>query len=242
LNRAAVLLAQAPPNASLFSAVDDALALDYLVQIWGLNPTAAIVSTTHAEDAAQAGRPLLATWDAAPTLLAELNPQFPAPLHTVSADWVQIAPSNVATASLTATPPQPHTLIEGQLLLADYTSLAAPTGEPVTTATPALDVWLRWLLPTGHWPDDVAISLRPTLGDRYLLDPERPGQIIQVDAAAPMHGLLERAVDPTQPIDAYRLPLPAPIASAADGIALLVYRLSDPGLAPLAEVRLPLKP
>jgi hypothetical protein len=238
LDHAALLLAQTPPNASLFSAVDDALALDYLINIWGLNPTAAIVSTTHAEDAAQAGRPLLATWDAAPTLLAELNPGFPAPLHTVSPDWVQIAPPSVPTATLPATPPQ--TLIAGQLLLADYATQIAPTGDPVTAAPPALDVWLRWQLPTGHWPQDVAISLRPTLADNFLLDPEKPGQIIQVDAAAPMHGLLNRSVDPTQPTDAYRLPLPAPLASAADGIALLIYRPSDPSLAPLAELYLPL--
>ncbi len=248
LDRAALLLAgELPRDAALFAAHADAAALDYLAQIWGLRPDVALVGSDQVAGLPAQGRPLLATWEAAPTLLAEMGTPQP---HVAAwnADWALVGNAQSAASP----PPLPEmderTLLmdAGQpvLVLDAYRVAPAPTGAPVTAAAPALDVWLAWRLPQGRWPEGVALSLRPIRDGAFLPAPDGPPEaIVQVDAAAPLRGLLDHAAEPTAFVDAYRLPLPAPLPDGADGLALLLYRTgADGGFETLADVRLPLEP
>jgi hypothetical protein len=73
LARAAILLDQPlPEGAGLFAPVEDALALDYLINIWGLRPDLRVVSSKQAGELLQQGAAVLTTLDAAPVLLEEL--------------------------------------------------------------------------------------------------------------------------------------------------------------------------
>ena len=92
LQRAAILLDQPlPAGAGLFAAVDDALALDYLLEIWGLRPDLVpglrVVSSDQAGGFLRRGLPVLATAEAAPTLLAELPGDLRPGVTSLSPDW-----------------------------------------------------------------------------------------------------------------------------------------------------------
>lgn len=240
LGHAAVLLANdLPPSAALFAEQGDAAALDYLAQIWGLRPDINVIGSSQAEAAIEAGRPLLATWGSAGTLIEEMG----GGAHTVqthSADWAQIdaAPptiANVAPPSPAAPPDIP--------LLAEYNTTASPSGAPITGTKPGMDVQLLWRLPDGGWPAGLSLSLRPTQQGLFIADPAgSPGAILQVDAAAPLYGLAGLA--PRAPLlaDAYRLPLLEPLPAGADGLAIILYRTLEGGFETLTDMRLPLRP
>ena len=240
LDRAAVLLGQPlPERAGLFAAVGDALALDYLINVWGLRPDLRglrVVSSPDAAGVPAAGDPLLATWEAAPVLLDEIAAP-PPPLRALSPDWAAFDPEPDASPApqitLDATP------VEGVRLLG-ATIAPAPSGAPVTAAEPGLDVTLFWELAGGAWPDGLNLSLRPTLGGEFI---PWAGGVIQRDAGAPLAGLLAAAqMEPGAPLaDPYRLPLPAPLPAGADGLAVILYRsAADGGFDVLADLRLPL--
>jgi hypothetical protein len=248
LTRAAVLLdAELPPEAALFAERGEATALDYMAQIWALRPDLRIVGSSQAQAALMEGDPLLATWSSAETLLAEIEGVNSVQAH--NSDWVLMnGPTPAATPSSDSTPLNLPTLEQ-------YTTQPSPSGAPVTapygSVPPALDVRLRWRLPEGGWPNDLALSLRPTLAGNFIPDPTgAPGAILQVDAAAPLHGLAALAPGGvTSPLfeDAYRLPLAAPLPNGADGIALILYRTvadgaGGSGFETVADLRLPLKP
>ncbi len=78
LVRAAILLDQGlPAGAPLFAAVDDALALQYLIDIWGVADSHRTVSSGQAADQLAQGQALFATLESAPILLDELREALP---------------------------------------------------------------------------------------------------------------------------------------------------------------------
>jgi len=233
LTRAAILLDQPlPADAGLFASVEDALALDYLINIWGLRSDLRVVSSLDAAQKLATGGVVLATLDAASLLLEEL-PEDSTPARAVfSPDWLALA------QAAPPTPTQPairlDRLLPNGVTLVGCSTTPAPDGAPVTQATPAVDVTLFWRLPDG-WPPGLGLSLRPTQQGAFIADPATGG-VIQRDAAAPAQGL----VTPTPAAliaDAHRIPMP----DGADGMMLIVYQMTDAGFENLLELPLPLK-
>ncbi len=226
LARAGVLLDQPlPAGASLFAQVEDALALDYLVDIWGIRPDLRVVSSDAAAQTLAADGTVLTTFDAAPVLLEELPARLRTPRQAFSADWLALGD---AARALSAQPQEriDRPLTDG-VILAGYTLQPAPAA-----AGQAVDVTLFWQLADG-WPAELGISLRPTRDGAFLPD-AATGGVIQLDAAAPAHGLAQPAPGTTRLADFYRLPMPAD----ANGVMLIVYQSSDNGFENLLELPL----
>lgn len=236
LDRAALLLDQPlPDGASLFAAVDDSLALNYLLAIWQVNVDAEVVSSRQADDRIQLGQMVLSTADALPTLLAEISMQpF---LQSVGPDWVQVARSAPAS---TYTIDERREIVPGLTLISAAVE-AAPQGEPLRVAVPpAVDVVLSWELADGTWPEGVQISVRPLRSGNQIIDPANNAPI-QQDRPRPVHGLYQAPaeIDPGTPIivhDGYRLPLPPALAGEANGVLVIAYRSTDDGFENLAEI------
>lgn len=233
LDRAAVLLDQPlPQGAGLFAAVDDALAIDYLIRIWGVRPDLRVVSSIEAGDMLRDEGVVLTTLDAAAVLLAELPPDVQPLRRLLSADWLALG--NVGEMMVNV--PLDRTLnavIADGVVLVGYAIARAPTGAPVTQAEPAVDVTLAWQI-DGVWPSDLGISLRPMAEAAFFLDPSTGG-IVQRDASTPAKGLVE----PTPGMllfDTLRVPMPP----GADGVMLLVYRAIEDRFENLLEFPLQL--
>ncbi len=229
LARAALLLDQPlPESAGLFAPVDDALALDYLINIWGLRPDLRVVSSKQAGDLLQQGAAVLTTLDAAPILLEEL-PADVAPVRTIfSPDWLLLTPVAADAASPTV---RVDASLDDGVTLAGYTVTPSPSGAPVTQAAPAVDVTLFWQLDAG-WPPGLGVSLRPTQQGAFLPD-SATGGVIQRDAAAPGQGLVTLAPGDLTG-DALRVPMP----NDADGVMLILYRTTEAGFENLLELPL----
>ena len=229
-DRAAVLLDQPlPQGAGLFAAVEDALALDYLIDIWGLRPDLRVVSSLNATQKLATGGIVLATLDAASLLLAEL-PEGLTPARTLfSADWLALAEFDLPTPTRPAI--RLDRLLPNGVTLVGYSITPAPDGAPVTQADPAVDVTLFWRLTDG-WPPELGLSLRPTQQGAFIFDSAHGG-VIQRDAAAPARGLVTPA--PAALIaDAHRIPMP----DGADGVMLIVYQVANAGFENLLELSL----
>ena len=230
LDRAAVLLDQPlPPGANLFAAVDDALALDYLINIWQLRPDLRVISSHAAGPAVDGGGLVLTTLDAAPVLLDEITTAVPPVRSPFGADWLALATAPVAPSRATSS--AVGALLGDGVTLDAYAVQISPDGAPVTQADRAVDVTLFWQI-DGAWPAGYGISLRPTAGSAFLPDTSTGG-IIQRDAAAPVQGLVAPAGSETLASTA-RIPMP----DRADGVMLIVYRASDEGFANLLELPL----
>jgi hypothetical protein len=244
LNHAAILLNQPlPHNARLFAAVDDALAINYLTQIWGIRRDVKTLNSRDANDDLSDGDVVFAATDAASDLINEL--QVTPTLDSLSPDWIRLSKA-VESDSESPLYSSPLFTITPDLLLATYHVQPAPAAFPLTTPiTPALDVDLTWLLPTGVWPDNLAISLRPTVQGVPQVDP-MTGQPIQQDRARPVNGLwrdrpIRRSLEnPVVVHDAYRLVQPATLAHRADGVLLILYTKNANGFTNVAEIPLSL--
>lgn len=247
LQRAAQLVAAPiPPGAALFAPVDDALALTYLIEIWQIRPDLEMVSRAQAEDALASGRALLATWEAAPTLLAELPDSDALAVQGFGADWVELRspPFTTPPAAITAGPsitPLDYPITPG-LALVGYTATPAPSGAPVAgDIAPGWDVTLVWETATGGWPAGLSISVRLMHGGALLTDED--GQPVQQDRPRPVHGLWRDGVEPAPATiaDGYHLASPLPANGLpADGLLVIVYTADADGFRNLAEFRLPL--
>jgi hypothetical protein len=233
--RAGVLLDQAlPPRSNLFAATEEALALDYLIRIWGVRPDLAVVSSAEAGERLGAGEAVYSTYDVAPVLLSELPEALPLQWEGAGPDWLALRAEDAAQPATQAEAALgPRHALEQELfpgvILKGYTVAAAPDGEPVTTAEPAADVTLYWGL-LGEWPPALGISLRPTAGGAFVPDPGgEAGAIVQVDAPAPLRGLAPPGA--ALLADSYRVPLPA----GANGITLIVYEKTGDAFRNLGE-------
>lgn len=240
LDRAAILLDQPlPHDARLFASVDDALAINYLVDIWGFRPDLKTLNSRDADDDLSDGQPVFASVDATPALLAELT--TPVSLDGFSPDWLLLSTNRQATSGSEV----PLHTITPDLLLMQFATSPSPSGNPPSTkAMAGLDVMLTWQLPNGTWPQDLAISLRPTYQGMPLVDPTT-GQPIQQDRKGPLFGLWEDSEDTglTNGItihDPYRLPLPASLPNGADGLLLILYTQTASGFTNVAEIQIPI--
>ncbi|MEZ4664173.1 MAG: DUF2723 domain-containing protein [Caldilineaceae bacterium] len=243
LPHAGLLIAQPlPPNAALFAPVRDALALQYLIDIWGIRPDLRVVSSKQAAELLQENRPLFATVEAAPTLLDELPPNFGVQLQDQSADWVRF--DNAAQPGAAETPAVvlDETALPG-VVLAGFSFVAAPANPTGSAApAPALDLILFWQLADGVWPEGVSISVRPTAQGNFIAAPTgEPNQIVQQDRRRPVHGLIALSTPAANGqliADAYRLPLAQP--ARVDGVRVILYRKSNGGFENVADLVFPL--
>ena len=236
-DRPAVLLAQPlAPNMALFAAVDDALGLQYLTDIWQIRPDLRVVSSSEAAQWLAQGQPVYSTWQAAVTLRAELPPALVTAQQSAGPDWILFQSGTPTVIE------KPEYVLEQaitpQITLYGYHTAPAPDGQPVDVAIePAVDITLFWRIWDKEWPQNLSISVRPTQQGAFLADGS--GGIIQQDRARPAQGLLALDGWPKgEPVaDAYRLPLP----TDADGFTLILYRRTAEGFENIAEVVLPLQ-
>jgi len=218
LVRPALLLAQSlPTDAVLFAAKDDALGLDYLIQIGGVRPDLRLVDKFGANDRLAGGESVLVTADAATLLLGELT-VLPPQAHGWGGDWVELLPQGAALTRQPAVPME-KPLGDG-IILRGYTMRAA--------GTDGLDVLLFWSVVEGQSPADWSISLR-AMGN---------GIVAQQDRSGPVFGLRPfGSLEPGQiVVDAYRLDVP----SDREGLLLILYRAKDGGFENLVEEHLPI--
>ena len=241
LDHAALLLDQSlPANGGLFAAVDDALALQYLIDIWGIYPAGNVVSSPAAATALAEGESVLSTTEAAATLMDELPTLPRVTRQMVSPDWVLFSTGDphLAAQESQATTGVDYAVAPG-IRLAEMTAWRAPTGSPVLADVDerthaGVDVRLVWEL-EEPWPADWAISVRPTWQGAQVAD--ATGAIIQSDRARPGHALWSLADIPPGSTtirvpDAYRLPG----AGAVDGVLVIVYRTTSTGFENVAEL------
>ncbi|MBI3958200.1 MAG: hypothetical protein HY328_05275, partial [Chloroflexi bacterium] len=216
LDRPALLLDQPlPPGAALFAAKDDALGLDYLIQIGGIRPDLELVDKVRANARLAQGERVLVTAEAARLLLGELT-VAPPQIHGWSADWVELLPDDAMQSR------QPEVVLDR--LLGDGIVLRGYT----LSAHSGLHVLLFWSVKEGDAPDDWSISLRAA-GD---------GISAQQDSPGPVFGL--RPFSTLQPgetvVDAYRLDA----TTGIDALLLILYRAKEGGFENLVEEALPL--
>ncbi len=241
LDRPAVLIAQPlAPNTALFAAVDDALGLQYLIDIWQIRPDLRVVSSNEAAQWLAQGQPVYSTWQAAITLRAELPPTLVTTQQSTGPDWIlfQSGPPKVQENPALVLDHVLEQALTPEITLYGYHTAPAPDGQPVSVAVqPALDVTLFWRIRGKEWPLGLSISVRPTQQGAFLAD--GAGGVIQQDRARPAQGLLALDGWPVgKPVaDAYRLPLPA----NADGFALILYQSTADGFENIAEIVLPLQ-
>ncbi len=240
LDRAALLLDQPlPQGAALFAAVNDALALQYLIQVWGVRPDLAVASSAEVGLRLAAGDGALAAWDAAGALSAELPAGQSFGRQSAGPDWLLFSPTGARPEGELWPPAAPFGGSAGPVRLAGYGVAPAPAGAPVYPPVgPARDITLYWELGPEGWPENLSISLRPTQGGAFIPDPDQPGAVLQQDSPGPARGLLALPPGAPQPAaDAYRLPWP----TGADGLFLILYRSTgDGGHENVAEIALPL--
>lgn len=243
-DRAALLLAQPlPSGAPLFAAVADTLALQYLSAIWQVRPDVAIITSADAAQRLRAGQPVYSTWEAAPTLRAELPSVLTPIQQAVDPYWTVFYPTTLAmTWTPVTTLNQPLT---NEIVLHGYTIAPVPPSPlrfyrpAIAATTDGLVVTLFWQTPKGAWPAGVSISVRPIHDNGPL--PDGNGGHWQQDRQQPAVALYRLLPGSNQPlVDPYHFALPAATVGTVDQVQLLLYRTSATGFENLAELRLPL--
>jgi hypothetical protein len=242
--QAANLLAQPlPQNAPIFAQVNDALALQYLINIWQVRPDLHVLSSPAAAEVLAQGKPVFVTWQAAELFQQELPAALKPMIQSATADWLRFQTTNQAL-----TPAKPALLLErpitATLTLEGYTIRPTPPTIPAPiTPTLGVDVVLFWRLAQGVWPAGLALSLRPTLQGAFLADPtSSTGGILQQDQPGPAPGLLRLPDGASNLVvnDNYRLRWPATVAKRVDGVLVIVYRKTESGFENIAEISLPI--
>ncbi len=231
-DRAALLLATPlPAQSRLFAAVDDALALQYLFNIWQLRPDLAVVSSPDAAAHLAAGEAIYSTWDAAPTLYAELPDALAYTSVAVDPHWVRLQPRGGA-APARQLQHQPAIALLPEVTLQGY-ELQRVGSVPLATYRPTIArgaedvvVTLAWQLSADQWPEGLSISVRLTANGVPL-----PGA--QQDRARPARGLTEPRAGIW--IDPY---LFAAGTAPADGLLLVLYRQVADGFENVAVLPL----
>jgi hypothetical protein len=241
LEKAANLLAQPiPAEAHLFGELHDALALQYLIDIWGIRPDLKVVSSPQAAQILTAGKPVLATWQSAEIMQSELPPELVTTRQSSGPGWILFEVGNVVeqTAAISV-----GRVISEGLVLDGYEIQPTPyLPFAAKTATLGMDVTLVWRILGEDWPAGLALSVRPTLDGAWIPDPSgEAGSILQQDYRRPAHGLLaltdmQRGVPVA---DAYRFPLANPLPTGANGVLVILYRATATGFENVAELTLP---
>jgi len=241
-DQAALLLAQPlPAQAALFAALNDALALQYLSAIWQIRPDVQIVDSGEAAHLLATGHAVYSTWEAAPTLRAEL-PADQTPLQQAhDPHWIAFAPTMLPA---TSAPPMilQRPVLTDVVLLGYGITLAATS--PLAAYRPTIaangngqTLTLFWQLPPSGWPTGVSISVRPLYANQPIGNGQ--GGHLQEDRQQPALGLYH--LPPGQPIvDPYYLALPP--GATVEEVQILLYRAVAGGFENLAEVRLSVTP
>ena len=244
-DHAAVLLAQPlPANAALFAAVSDALALQYLMAIWQVRPDVQIVDNEAATHLLAAGQPVYSSWEAAPTLRAELPSQSAPWQQALDPYWIRFSPTSPPLEPPLTTVNRP---IIPSISLLGYSLTPAPLS-PLASYRPTLVdasqgilLTLFWQLQTGVWPEGVSISVRPMQGNHLVADGQ--GGNLQQDRQQPaggIAGIVDQVI-----IDPYHFALPISIldrANPMDRVQILLYRATTTGFENLAEFTLSVVP
>ncbi len=239
LDRAAVLLAQPlPPNAALFAAVEEALAIQYLTQIWGVRPDLQMVSSQAAALLLAQGTAVYSSWQATPTLRAELPTTIAATTAVIDPHWVRFGQPGESQ------PMVPHTQVDqpatAAITLTGYTFSAAPPSPlakyrpPITAASTGVALTLFWQVDLAGWPPDVAISVRPTRVGAMIKGSN--GHDLQQDRAQPATGLATAGT--TQLVDPYQFVTSTETAAPIDGAQVILYRQTATGFENLAVLML----
>lgn len=242
-DHAALLLAQPlPHHAPLFAAVDDALALQYLSAIWQVRPDVEVVDSPAATRLLATGQTVYSTWEAAPTLRAELPPNLVTSQQAIDPEWIGFYPSPQPPAltplTILARSVMTDVILHGYSRTATLASPLATYRQPIATNTQGVGVTLFWQVPAGRWPTGVSISVRPQQGGQPVADGQ--GGHLQQDRQLPALGLY--TVTPVQPIvDPYFFPMAADTLTKVDQVQILLYRAVANGFENLAEVVLPVK-
>lgn len=240
---ARLLAAPLPTQASLFAAVNDALALQYLSAIWQVRPDVQVIDSPAATQILASGQPVYSTWEAAPTLRAELPATLNTSQQALDAQWIgfypTVKPPLVRPATILARTVMTDVVLQGYSITPAIASPLAPYRQAIAVDNQGLVLTLFWQLPTGVWPNGVSISVRPQVGGQPVADEQ--GRTMQQDRQQPALGLYTPVAD--QPIvDPYAFVIPAATLTKVDRVQLLLYRAVDNGFENLAEMVLPVVP
>lgn len=223
----AILADRPEAGAAIFGEGQEMLSLRYLGAIWGERPDVEAVGSQEAAALlASAARPLYVTRAAAPLLTAELG----ADLHLSSAGQTLIRLSRTPADALPADARRLDLPAGDGLTLLGIDAPSPLAGQP----WPVRLYWQAQGQPQGDW----SISLRPTLAGQPLTQAD--GEIVQQDAAHPVHGAYPTSRWQTGEVvaDDYLLPLPA--GAAPDGVQVVLYRrLADGSFENLAVLQAP---
>lgn len=235
-----LLAAPLPAQAPLFAAVNDALALQYLSTIWQVRSDIQVVDSPAATHLLASGQPVYSTWEAAPTLRAELPPNLGTSQQALDSQWIGFYPApkppTMMPATILARTVITDVLLQGYSLTPARASPLATYRQAVATSTQGLVVTLFWQLSTDEWPAGVSISVRPQHAGQPVADDQ--GIPIQQDRPQPVLGLYTSLVE--QPlVDPYHLTIPAATLATVDRVQILLYRATDNGFENLAEIMLP---
>lgn len=240
---ARLLAAPLPTQAPLFAAVNDALALQYLSAIWQVRPDVQVVDSPAATQLLANGQPVYSTWEAAPTLRAELPTTLITSQQALDAQWIGFYPTAkpplVLPATILARTVMTDVVLQGYSITPAIASPLATYRQAIAANTQGLVLTLFWQLPTGMWPHGVSISVRPQQEGQPVADDQ--GRPLQQDRQQPALGLYTPVAD--QPIvDPYSFAIPAVTLTKVDRVHLLLYRAVDNGFENLAELVLPVAP
>ena len=248
LIRPAILLSsQLPEGSAVFAPVEDALGIQYLGDIWGLRPDVRVVGSREAA-ALLRSQPVFSTLDGARTLVEEIAQFVRVQPVVVSPDWVLVPPA--ASTNLDAAQYWPELqayaldgLALDEVSLIGYELAPSPSGEPVIEdSTPAFDIVLTWRLRNGTWPEGLSVSVRPTVGHRFVAAQGDPGAIVQSDRSLPVQLALNAPPTDADVVirDPFRVQFPDDAASGDVGIAVILYRTTAAGFEDVARLDLPL--
>ncbi len=254
LDRAALLLARPlPAGQHLFAAVDDALALQYLIQLWQLRPDLQVVSSPQASALIANGQAVYSTWDIAPTLRDELSPNLAVTAAAIDPNWVRFAAVALGADALSlaeTSPSLPMTNGQGARLIGEQLldqaivpglslqryQVATPPLSPLATYRPSiargaqgLDLLLIWQLSAEHWPNDLAISVRLTSGGAMV-------EGAQIDRTRPAVGLRDEQIGLLP--DPYRFAVDMDNLPAINGGLVILYRTTANGFENVAVLPL----
>jgi hypothetical protein len=223
----AILADQPQAGVRVLGTTSEALALDFLAQIWGIRPDVRTVTTSQAREILAAGSPTVAVTEAAlPLVPEEVSPD--AHYSAIGGRLVEIStkPKGALPAGGSAWHEQSWTHDFGGLLrlTGGRARRDSATGETI--------VLLAWQAASGL-AEDWSVSVRLTEAER---------EIAQMDRRSPVAGAFPTSRwSPGEVVgDAYRFALPAGVVP--DGVTVIVYRpMPDGTFTNLDIARLPLQ-
>jgi Protein O-mannosyl-transferase TMEM260-like len=205
----AILADQPPAGIRVLGTTPEALALDYLADIWGVRPDVRAVTSSQAQEILVAGAPMLAVTEAVlPLVPEEVSPDVRYSALGGRLIQIQKAPLDSLPAGGPAWREQPWEHDFGGVLRLDGGRVRrdAVTGETV--------VLLAWRARVGL-TEDWSVSVRLTQGEK---------EVAQSDREHPVAGAYPfRRWSPGEVVgDAYTFTSPA--EAPPDGVRVIVYR------------------